>query len=163
MKTKQWILLAEDDEHIAELTMLALGSPDKVFLARDGLEALDCLYHRGLRPGGWPDDNPAVVLLDLKMPKVNGIEVLRQIKSDPRLKNIPVVMLTSSREESDLQRTYDLGANAYVVKPVEFHAFNEAIKTTCRFWLTMNETPRETAKDVPARPSFQRSAGAVPA
>ena len=85
--------------------------------------------------------NPVLVLLDLKMPKVDGIEVLRQVKSDPQLKSIPVVVLTSSREEQDLVRTYDLGVNAYVVKPVDFHEFVEAVKLLGGFWAVVNEQP----------------------
>ena len=107
---------------------------------RDGAQALDYLYRRN----GYADrtgGRPAIVLLDLKMPKVDGIEVLRQVKADPVLKTIPVVVLTSSREEQDLVRTYDLGVNAYVVKPVDFHEFIEAVKAIGGFWAVVNELP----------------------
>ena len=125
MNNTKWILLAEDNPKDADLAIRALrtdGSPAEVILARDGAEVLDCLYRRG----GFQGRNhgpPALVLLDLKMPKVNGLEVLRQVKADDRLKVIPVVVFTSSFEESDLARTYRLGANAFVVKPVDFTQF----------------------------------------
>ena len=137
------IVLAEDNANDVELTLTALRENhviNEVVVVRDGAEALDYLYKRNghaARPGG----NPALVLLDLKMPKVDGIEVLRQIKSDPAMRSIPVVVLTSSREERDLVRTYDLGVNAYVVKPVDFHEFVEAVKLLGGFWAVVNETP----------------------
>ena len=142
------ILLAEDNPHDVELTLSALAEhnlANEVDVAHDGEEALDYLYHRGrfaLRTNG----HPAVVLLDLKMPKVDGLEVLRAIKADPNLKNIPVVMLTSSREESDLPRSYALGVNAYVVKPVDFQTFVEAVKQIGVFWAIHNEPPPGCAK-----------------
>jgi len=138
------IVLAEDNANDVELTLTALRENhviNEVVVVRDGEEALDYLYRRNSyadRPGG----NPALVLLDLKMPKVDGIEVLRHVKSDPALKSIPVVVLTSSREEQDLVRTYDLGVNAYVVKPVDFHEFVDAVKLLGGFWAVVNETPR---------------------
>ena len=134
------ILLAEDDVNDAELTLEALSKhnlANEVVVVRDGAEALDYLYHRGQfveRPNG----NPAVLLLDLKMPKVDGLEVLKLVKSDPALKTIPVVILTSSREESDVLRSYDLGVNAYVVKPVDFHEFVDAIAGVGLFWGVVN-------------------------
>jgi CheY-like chemotaxis protein len=137
------ILLAEDSEADVELTLTALADhhlANGVVVVRDGAEALDYLYRRGphrLRPPG----NPAVVLLDLKMPKVDGLEVLRQVKADPTLRTIPVVMLTSSREERDLVESYRLGANAYVVKPVEFSRFVEAVREVGMFWAVVNEPP----------------------
>ncbi|BCA55380.1 Signal transduction response regulator, receiver domain [Nitrospira sp. KM1] len=137
------ILLAEDNPRDAELALAAMEEhhiADKVVVCHDGAEALDYLYCRGsfrARPHG----NPAVVFLDLKMPKVDGLEVLRIIKGDPDLKPIPVVMLTSSREEQDLARSYALGANAYVVKPVEFHQFINAVKELGVFWGVINEPP----------------------
>jgi CheY-like chemotaxis protein len=137
------ILLAEDNANDVELTLTALRENkvlNEIVVVRDGAEALDYLYKRGdykNRSGA----NPVLVLLDLKMPKVDGIEVLRQVKSDPQLKSIPVVVLTSSREEQDLVRTYDLGVNAYVVKPVDFHEFVEAVKLLGGFWAVVNEQP----------------------
>jgi CheY-like chemotaxis protein len=137
------IVLAEDNANDVELTLTALRENrviNEVVVVRDGEEALDYLYKRNRyadRPGG----NPALVLLDLKMPKVDGIEVLRHVKADPALRSIPVVVLTSSREEQDLVRTYDLGVNAYVVKPVDFHEFIDAVKLLGGFWAVVNETP----------------------
>jgi CheY-like chemotaxis protein len=141
MTTNKWILLAEDNPHDADLAMRALAASqvhEEVVLAHDGLEALDCLHHRGKFESA-ADTTPAVILLDLKMPKVDGLEVLRQIKSDGRLKNIPVVVFTSSREETDIARCYDLGANAYVVKPVDFKQFRDVLREVRAFWITFNE------------------------
>jgi CheY-like chemotaxis protein len=137
------ILLAEDNANDVELTLAALEEnrvANRVVVVRDGAEALDFLFRRNQFQDRAPD-NPALVLLDLKMPKVDGLEVLRQVKREPGLRNIPVVMLTSSREESDLVRTYDLGVNAYVVKPVAFADFVEAVKTLGQFWGVINELP----------------------
>jgi CheY-like chemotaxis protein len=137
------ILLVEDSEHDLELTMAALEAhnvANEVDVARDGADALDYLYRRGAfanRAG----DLPVVVLLDLKMPRVDGLEVLRQMKNDPNLKKVPVVMLTSSREEQDLVRSYELGVNAYVVKPVDFAQFMESVKQLGCFWAVINEPP----------------------
>ena len=137
------ILLVEDSEQDIELTLAALAEhslANEVVVARDGAEALDYLYRRGvfkMRAEG----NPAVVLLDLKMPKVDGIEVLRQVKGNGNLKAIPVVMLTSSREERDLIESYSLGVNAYVVKPVDFPQFVEAVKEVGMFWAVINQPP----------------------
>jgi CheY-like chemotaxis protein len=142
----KWILLAEDDPNDARLTQRALvesKAPPEIVLARDGAEALDCLYRRGAYAEAAPS-HPCVVLLDLKMPKVNGLEVLRSIKNDPNLRSIPVVMLTSSRQERDLIQSYDLGANAYVVKPVSFQEFREALKQVGSFWSVINELPPQT-------------------
>ena len=135
------ILLVEDSKHDAELTMVALDEchlANHVDVATDGAEALDYLYRRGAF-AGRETDQPVVVLLDLKMPKVDGLEVLKQMKSDPALKNIPVVMLTSSGEERDLVRSYELGVNAYVVKPVDFQQFIESVKKLGCFWAITNE------------------------
>jgi CheY-like chemotaxis protein len=137
------ILLAEDNANDVELTLAALREhrlTNEVAVARDGAEALDYLYRRN-KFAARVDGDPALILLDLKMPRVDGIEVLRQIKSDPRLKMIPTVVLTSSREEQDLLRTYDLGVNAYVVKPVAFHEFMDAVKQLGGFWAVVNEVP----------------------
>ena len=142
----KWILLAEDDPRDAQLTTRALAesnAPGEVVVARDGAEALDYLYGRG--PASHSNHfRPCVVLLDLKMPKVNGLEVLRTIKNDPQLRTIPVVMLTSSRQEQDLSESYQLGANAYVVKPVSFAEFRGALKEIGSFWAVINELPPQT-------------------
>jgi CheY-like chemotaxis protein len=137
------ILLVEDDPRDVELTMTALEEynlSNEVVVATDGEEALDYLFHRGKfqRRSG---DNPAVLLLDLKLPKVDGLEVLENIKSDEKLRMIPVVVLTSSREERDMVASYKLGVNAYVVKPVDFHEFVNAIKELGVFWAIINEPP----------------------
>ena len=137
------ILLVEDDPRDVELTLAALGQNDVtngVAVARDGEEALDYLYARGDHTGREAG-NPVAVLLDLKLPKVDGLQVLQQIKSDPDLKAIPVVMLTSSREERDLVESYALGVNAYVVKPVDFEAFVAAVKEIGLFWAVVNQPP----------------------
>ncbi len=142
------ILLAEDNDNDVELTLTALQEchlSNEVEVVRDGAEALDYIYQRGNfsgREGGLP----CVVLLDLKMPRVDGIEVLRQIKSDPALRHIPMVMLTSSREEKDLLLSYDLGVNAFVVKPVDFEQFLRAIRSLGMFWAIVNEPPPIKAK-----------------
>jgi len=141
------ILLAEDNNNDLELTLAALRShrvANDVDVARDGAEALDYLYRRGQFANRTPGPL-ALVLLDLKMPKVDGLEVLRQIKSDPALRLTPVVMLTSSREEVDLLRSYQLGVNAYVVKPVDFGEFMSAVKQLGAFWAVLNERPTGTA------------------
>jgi CheY-like chemotaxis protein len=137
------IVLAEDNPNDVELTLAALGEinlANEVVVVRDGAETLDYLYRRNAyatRPPG----NPAVLLLDLKMPKVDGLDVLRALKADEGLKTIPVVMLTSSREEQDLIRSYKLGANAYVVKPVDFRSFIDAVRQLGAFWAVVNEPP----------------------
>jgi DNA-binding response OmpR family regulator len=137
------ILLVEDDPKDIELTLEALGEynlANEVVVARDGEEALDYLYCRGTF-NTRSKENPAVLLLDLKLPKVNGLEVLQKIKSDEKLKMVPVVVLTSSREERDMVASYKLGVNAYVVKPVDFHEFVNAIKELGIFWAVINEPP----------------------
>ena len=142
------ILLAEDSERDVELTLAALGEnnlANELVVVRDGEEALDYLYHRG-KFSGPANGLPVVVLLDLKMPKVDGLEVLRHMKTDPVLKQVPVVMITSSREEQDLVRSYQLGVNAYVVKPVDFHQFVASIKQVGFFWAIINEPPPGTVK-----------------
>lgn len=142
------ILLAEDDPKDVRLTLAALAEynlANEVVVVNDGAEALDFLYRRGkyqLRGAA----NPAVVLLDIKMPKVDGLEVLRTIKGDPQLKNIPVVILTSSREEQDLAECYQLGVNAFVVKPVNFTEFVDAVKSLGVFWAIVNEPPPGSLK-----------------
>jgi CheY-like chemotaxis protein len=137
------ILLAEDNANDVELTLAALRENNlinPVVVARDGLEALDYLLQRD-RYADRVSGNPALLLLDLKMPKVDGIEVLRAVKSDARFKTIPIVVLTSSREEQDLVNSYDLGVNAYVVKPVAFQDFVQAVKLLGGFWAILNEPP----------------------
>lgn len=137
------ILLVEDSHHDAELTLSALAEnhlANEVVVVRDGEEALDYLYRRGVFKLRM-EDNPAVVLLDLKLPKVDGLEVLAQLKSDSTLRMVPVVMLTSSREEQDLISSYNLGVNAYVVKPVDFYEFVNAIREVGLFWAVVNQPP----------------------
>jgi CheY-like chemotaxis protein len=137
------ILMVEDDSKDVELTLTALEDynlANEVVVARDGEEALDYLYCRG-KFSTRSHDNPAVILLDLKLPKVDGLEVLKQVKSDENLKFIPVVVLTSSKEEKDLVTSYKLGVNAYVVKPVDFHQFVNAIKELGAFWAVINVPP----------------------
>ena len=141
--TLRRILLAEDSENDIELTLAALANhhvANEIVVVRDGVEALDYLRRKGAYADRSPE-NPALILLDLKMPRVDGIQVLREVKSDPALRSIPVVMLTSSREEQDVVNTYNLGVNAYVVKPVEFHDFMEAVKVLGQFWAVVNELP----------------------
>ena len=137
------ILMVEDDPKDVELTLTALEEyklANEVVVTRDGEEALDYLYCRGNFTTRTPD-NPAVLLLDLKLPKVDGLEVLQQIKSDEKLRMIPVVVLTSSHEERDMVASYKLGVNAYVVKPVDFHEFINAVKELGIFWAVINQPP----------------------
>ena len=142
------ILLVEDNDGDVELILAALAKNNlgnEVVVARNGGEALDYLHRRG-EFHTRPPDNPVVVFLDLKMPKVDGLEVLRQMKSDDDLKIIPIVILTSSREEADLARSYQLGANSYVVKPVDSQQFADAIRQLGVFWAVVNEPPQRRAK-----------------
>ena len=137
------ILLVEDNPRDLELTLAALAKcqlANEIVIARDGAEALDFLYGRG-QFADRETGHPAVVLLDLKLPKVDGLEVLQQVKGDAARRQIPVVMLTASREERDLLRSYELGVNAFVVKPVDFTAFFEAIQDLGMFWAILNEPP----------------------
>jgi CheY-like chemotaxis protein len=148
MTSLKRILLVDDSPQDTELTLDALSSnhlANEVVSLRDGVEALDYLHRRGAY-ADRPEGNPALILLDLKMPRVDGIEVLRQIRSDPRLKLIPVVVMTSSREQHDLLDSYQLGANAYVVKPVNFHEFVNAVKQVGGFWAMLNEPPPGSVK-----------------
>ena len=143
MSSLKRILLVEDDPKDVKLTLSGLAEynlANEVVVAHDGEEALDYLYRRGAHQAREMG-NPAVILLDLKLPKVNGIEVLQQIRADEKLKMIPVVVLTSSKEERDLVATYKLGVNAYVVKPVDFHQFVNAVKELGAFWAVINEPP----------------------
>jgi len=147
------ILLVEDDPRDVELILEALGDynlANEVIVAGDGEEALDYLCKRGkfeTRSNG----SPAVVLLDLKLPKVNGMEVLKQVRSDEKLRMIPVVILTSSREERDWIESYNLGVNAYVVKPVDFHEFVDAVKDLGVFWAVVNEPPPGSIQNMKKR------------
>jgi CheY-like chemotaxis protein len=145
MMNLKTILLAEDNPKDVELTLEALSDynlANNVIVVRDGVEAIEYLQYEGnykQRKKG----NPAVLLLDIKMPRMDGIEVLKAIRNDDKLKTIPIVMLTSSREESDLMKSYELGANAYVVKPVDFKDFIDAVKQIGVFWALINELPPE--------------------
>ncbi|CAN5167387.1 response regulator [soil metagenome] len=138
------ILLVEDDASDEKLTLLAFrdcGVANDIVVARDGALALEYLFGTGAYAGRDPGVLPTVVLLDLNLPKIGGLDVLRRIRADARTKLLPVVVLTSSREDEDLIRTYALGANAYVRKPVEFSEFARAAKTIGLFWLLLNEQP----------------------
>jgi CheY-like chemotaxis protein len=142
------ILLAEDNPNDVELTIEALDQhnlANRVTVAHDGVEAMEYLRREGAFKDREPGD-PAVVLLDIKMPRKDGLEVLREIRSDPALKKVPVVILTSSREEQDLITSYDLGVNAYVVKPVDFPHFIDAVKQLGVFWAVINERPPNRVK-----------------
>ena len=142
------ILLVEDNPKDLELSLIALersNLANEVVTVRDGKEALDYLFRRGAYAERQPG-NPAVVLLDLKLPKVDGIQVLEKVKAEPSLQSIPVVMLTTSREEKDLIKSYQLGVNAYVVKPVAFKEFIEAIQELGIFWAVVNEPPPGSLK-----------------
>ena len=141
------ILIVEDDPNDVELTLTALGDynlANEVVVTRDGQQAIDYLYCQG-EFASRATENPAVMLLDLKLPKIGGLEILQRIKSDDRLKTIPVVVLTSSAEEKDVMRSYSLGVNAYVVKPVDFHEFVNAVKELGAFWAIINEPPPGSA------------------
>ncbi len=142
------ILLVEDDARDLELTLIALERSqlaNEVIVVRDGAEALDYLRREGAHANRG-EGNPAVVLLDLKLPKVNGLEVLGTVRATPEMRSMPIVMLTSSHEESDVVASYDLGVNAYVVKPVEFKQFVSAIADLGVFWAVLNEPPPGSAK-----------------
>jgi DNA-binding response OmpR family regulator len=143
MRVMKNILLVEDDANDVELIMAGLSSnnvANNIVVARDGEEALDYLNCAG-KYAGRSDGNPAVVLLDLKLPKVGGLEVLKYMRSDEKLLRVPVVILTSSREERDIIEGYRIGTNGYVVKPLDFHQFVDAVKLTGAFWAIINEPP----------------------
>jgi CheY-like chemotaxis protein len=144
MKQAVEILLVEDNPADIELTLLALQAhklANAIHVVRDGEEALDFLFCRGPHSERKPYEAPRLVLLDLKLPKVNGLEVLKEIKSDARLRTIPVVALTSSREERDLVETYQLGVNSYIQKPVDFDQFRKVVTQVGLYWLVVNHTP----------------------
>jgi CheY-like chemotaxis protein len=146
--TKTDILLVEDSQEDADLAMHALRAENlanNILIARDGEEALDFLFCRGKFADRSFDFPPKLVLLDLKLPKIDGIEVLRQLKADPRTRAIPVVILTSSKEERDLVHGYDLGANSYIQKPVDFDQFRKTVKTVGLYWMVINQRPAVTA------------------
>jgi CheY-like chemotaxis protein len=141
------ILLVEDSARDVELSLAALAEchlANEIVVVRDGAEALDYLFRRGPF-AERPMEHPAVVLLDMKMPKIDGMEVLSQVKSNPELRTIPIVMLTSSREEKDLVESYKRGVNAYIVKPIDFEQFVEAVKQLGLFWAVLNETPHDAS------------------
>jgi CheY-like chemotaxis protein len=142
--TRKTILLVEDDRDDEELTLRALRKSNirnEVIIARDGEQALEILFGGNGFAEHEVDSLPAVVLLDLKLPKVNGIEVLRKIRNDPRTRRLPVVVLTSSRHERDRDEVYDLGANSYICKPVDFEKFSEAVGSLGMYWVLLNEQP----------------------
>jgi two-component system response regulator len=144
MANRADILLVEDNPNDAELTQRALrkgGFEDRLTIVRDGAEALDYLFASGAYSGRNIEDRPKVVFLDLKLPKVDGIEVLRRIRSDDRLKTIPIVVLTSSHEERDITQCYRLGVNSYVVKPVDFDSFYKSVAELGTYWLVLNKSP----------------------
>jgi CheY-like chemotaxis protein len=147
MLRRKRILLAEDSPQDVEMTLAAMDEfelANEVAVVSNGAEALDYLYSRG-KFAAHGNGLPVVVLLDLKMPKVDGLEVLRQLKADPELRRIPVVMMTSSREERDLVNSYDMGVNAYVVKPVDFRQFTDSVRKLSCFWAMINEPPPRKA------------------
>lgn len=138
------ILLVEDNPNDIKLTLHAFKRQNivnNIHVVRDGAEALDFLFATGAYAGRDPEHGPKVILLDLKLPLVDGLEVLRRIKQDPRTRAIPVVVLTSSREESDVVASYALGVNSYIVKPVDFEQFTEATRTLGMYWLLLNQPP----------------------
>jgi CheY-like chemotaxis protein len=138
------ILLVEDNPNDVELTLHAFKEnnlANQLHVVRDGAEALDFIFGQGTYAGRSPSTHPKVILLDLKLPKVDGLEVLRQIKADERTKTIPVVVLTSSREERDIVESYQLGVNSYIVKPVDFDGFADAVRHLGMYWLLLNHPP----------------------
>ena len=139
------ILLVEDNPQDLELTQRALRKANlanNIHVARDGAEALEFLYCEGAHAGRKFEDIPKVILLDLKLPKMDGLQVLKRIKSDPRTRTIPVVVLTSSKEQNDVVESYHLGVNSYIVKPVNFERFAEAVQHLGMYWLLLNHPPR---------------------
>jgi len=144
--TSSDLLLVEDNPQDLELALRALrkaGVADRVHVVRDGAEAIDYLFCEGAHADRKITDGPKVILLDLKLPKIDGLGVLKRLKGDPRTKSIPVVVLTSSREQSDIVLSYNLGVNSYIVKPVDFEQFTESVRTLGLYWLLLNEAHRE--------------------
>jgi two-component system response regulator len=139
------ILLVEDNPNDVELALHALKKnnlANHIEVVRDGAEALEFLFATGGYAGRNVDNGPRVVLLDLKLPKVDGLEVLRRVKADPRTRSIPIVVLTSSREERDIVESYELGVNSYIAKPVDFDQFTEAVRQLGYYWLLLNQPPK---------------------
>ncbi len=142
------ILLVEDNPHDLELALRALRKANitnLIEVARDGAEALEMIFCEGAHAARKMEDGPKVILLDLKLPKVDGLEVLKRVKTDPRTRSIPVVVLTSSKEQRDVVESYQLGVNSYIVKPVNFERFAEAVKELGFYWLLLNQPPKVTA------------------
>ena len=138
------ILLVEDNPNDVELTLHAFRKnnfTNRIHVARDGVEALEFIFCEGEHAGRRPEDGPRIILLDLNLPKVSGLEVLRKVKGDRRTSVIPIVMLTSSREERDVVDSYQLGVNSYIVKPVDFNQFTEAVRTLGLYWVLLNNPP----------------------
>ena len=144
--SERYILLVEDNPDDEELTLLSLRKNNlahEIVVVRDGVEAIDFLFGNGQYAGRDVSSVPTVILLDLKLPKVDGLEILQKCKSDPRTRHIPIVVLTSSREEQDLAQSYNYGVNSYVVKPVDFPQFSDAVRQLGLYWMLLNAVPAE--------------------